>query len=169
MAHSGRVVVGVSGSLRGLTALHRAAEEARRRDGELLAVHAWTPPGGETASRRAPWPPLLTEGERSAACRLHQAFQDAFGGFPPDLRLYLATVCGESGRVLTELADRPDDLLVIGAGRRGRLARLVHGGVGRYCLANARCPVLAVPPSELMRALGPGARLLDELPLKPAA
>jgi hypothetical protein len=45
----------------------------------------------------------------------------------------------------------PDDLLVVGAGRRGALARLVSGKVSRYCLAHAECPVLAVPPSALAR------------------
>jgi hypothetical protein len=40
-------------------------------------------------------------------------------------------------------------VLVIGAGRRGALARALSCGVSRYCLAHARCPVVAVPPAEL--------------------
>ena len=73
----------------------------------------------------------------------------------------------EIDRALPAIASalRPDDLLVISTGRQGRLTRMFHGGVSRYCLAHARCDVLAVPPSELMRDLGRGARVLDELPL----
>jgi nucleotide-binding universal stress UspA family protein len=169
MEQRGRVVVGVSGSLRNLAALHRAVIEARRRDAELLAVLAWTPPGGETVYRRSPCPPLLAEWENSAAETLEQAFRNAFGGHPEDARLQLATVRGEAGAALTELADRPDDLLVIGAGRRGRLSRVFHGEVTRYCLAHARCDVLAVPPSDLMRDLDRITRVLGERPLRPAA
>jgi nucleotide-binding universal stress UspA family protein len=153
MAQGGRVVVGVSGSLRSLGALHRAVDEARRRDGELLAVLAWTPVVGEDAYRRGPCTPLLTTWENAAAARLERAFLDAFGGYPNGVPLRLVTVRGEAGTALTELADRPDDLLVISTGRQGRLMRLFHGGVSRHCLAHAHCNVLAVPPSELMRDL----------------
>lgn len=57
-----RVVVGLSGSLGSLTALHRAAAEARRTGAVLVAVLAWEPPGGEFAYRRSPCPPLLDAG-----------------------------------------------------------------------------------------------------------
>ncbi|WP_329366479.1 universal stress protein [Streptomyces sp. NBC_00669] len=167
MSQGGRVLVGLSGSLHSLCALHRAVEEARRREGELVAVTAWAPPGGELAYRRTPWPPLLAAGEKAAARCLERAFTDAFGGYPEDLDLSLVTARGEPGTALTELADRPDDLLVISTGRRGR-TRLFHGGVRRYCLAHARCDILAVPPPDLMREVGHAARVLDELPL-PAA
>ena len=169
MEQGGRVVVGVSGSLHSLAALHRAVGEARRRDAELLAVVAWTPAGGEIAYRRAPCPPLLAAWENAAADSLKQAFKDAFGGRPEGVRLRLLTARGGAGAALTELADRPDDLLVIGAGRRGVPARVFHGAVARYCLAHATCDVLAVPPSDLMRELGRFARVLGERPLGPAA
>ncbi len=60
--------------------------------------------------------------------------------------------------MLVEIADRPDDLLVIGTGRRGFLSRLVRRSVGRYVLAHAKCPILAVPPSALMDEMGRGLR-----------
>jgi hypothetical protein len=50
-----------------------------------------------------------------------------------------------------------DDLLVVGAGRRGLRAAIWHGRVSRYCLASARCPVLAVPPA-LASTAGRGLR-----------
>jgi len=55
------------------------------------------------------------------------------------------------------VADSDDDLLVVGAGRRGALGRMTSCRVSRYCLAHARCPVVAVPPSDLAR-LGHGLR-----------
>ncbi|MFG1811372.1 universal stress protein [Streptomyces sp. NPDC049040] len=153
MAQGTRVVVGVSGSLRSLGALHRAVEEARRRGGELVAVLAWIPVGGEASYRRAPCTPLLAAWENAAAARLEQAFLDAFGGRPEGVPVRLVTVRGEAGTALTELADRPDDLLVVSTGRQGGLMRLFHGGVSRHCLAHAHCDVLAVPTSELLRDL----------------
>ena len=35
---------------------------------------------------------------------------------------------------------------------------MVHRSVGRYVLAHAKCPVLAVPPSALMEEMGHGLR-----------
>ena len=36
---------------------------------------------------------------------------------------------------------------------RGQLGRAIRGSVLRYCLAHARCPVLAVPPPDMIREL----------------
>ncbi|WUH92086.1 universal stress protein [Streptomyces sp. NBC_00433] len=163
MAQGGRVVVGVSGSLLSLAALHRAVDEARRRDAELTAVLAWAPPAGEHGHRTNPWPSPPAALENAAAARLEQAFRDAFGGFPYGVRVRLVTARGEPATALVALADRPDDLLVVSTGRRGGFQRLFHGGVARYCLAHARCPVLAVPPPALMRDLGHTTRVLEEL------
>src|SRR5258708_11660883 len=69
------------------------------------------------------------------------------GGEVPDDPLVQPFVQrGEAGWVLVSMACCPGDLLVVGAGRRGALARMVSGKVSRYCLAHAQCPVLAVPP-----------------------
>ena len=71
--------------------------------------------------------------------------------------------------MLATLADRPDDLLIVGAGRRGTLARLAFPGLGGYCLAHARCPVLAIPPPPPARELGHSrlAWLFRHRPLTP--
>jgi hypothetical protein len=63
---------------------------------------------------------------------------------------------GSAGWVLVNLASSPDDVLVVGAGRRGVLARLAFSSVSRYCLAHARCPVMAIPPPALARELRHG-------------
>ncbi|MEV7930664.1 universal stress protein, partial [Kitasatospora sp. NPDC088779] len=66
----GRVVVGVSGSLGSLAALHRGVAEARSRGAELVPVLAWEPPGGEFGYRRSPCPPLLAAVREAAEQRL---------------------------------------------------------------------------------------------------
>ena len=63
---------------------------------------------------------------------------------------------GAAGPALVDVACLPGDLLILGTGRRGVMARLYSGSVGRYCLAHAQCPVLAVPPPALAREAGHG-------------
>jgi len=153
-----RIVVGVHGSLGSLQALRYAADEARQRDVPLVAVTAWLPPGGEMAERRAPSAHLRKIWREAAADRLRAAFDAGLGGVPADLTVELQAARGEPGPVLVDAADQPDDLLVIGTGRRAGLGRALHRSGSRYCLAHARCPVLAVPPSALMDEMSRGLR-----------
>lgn len=149
-----RVIVGVSGSPGSLPAVRYAAELARAHQAPLLPVLVWQPPGGEFAERSNPAPALRDLWADAASARLNGALQTAFGGLPPAVPIEPQLVRGEPGRSLVEVASKPGDLLVIGAGRRHLLSRALHAGVSRYCLAYARCPVLAVPPSPLDQALG---------------
>ncbi|MCB5908878.1 universal stress protein [Streptomyces pinistramenti] len=148
-----RVVAGVSGSLGSLTALHRAAAEARLTGAELWAVLAWEPPGGDIPHRGGPCPAPLTAWRELAGERLLEALDAAFSSAGPGVPLQRLVVRGKPGQVLLEAADRPDDLLVVGAGARGRLRRALWPSVARHCVARACCPVLAVPPSPLHHAL----------------
>jgi len=147
------VIVGVSGSLRSLGALRAAVTEARTTGATLLPVLAWTPVGGELAYRRAPSPVLLGIWEQEARDRMRNAFDAAFGGVPGGLRVVAMVIRARPGPALVQLADRPDDLLVVGYGGRNWLSRAFHGAVARHCMAHARCPVLAVPPPELISKL----------------
>ncbi|GAA0673399.1 hypothetical protein GCM10010193_27660 [Kitasatospora atroaurantiaca] len=147
-----RIVVGVSGSLGSLAALHRAAAEARRTDAGVLAVLAWTPPGGEIGYLRSPCPPLPALWWERAEARLGEALDEAFGGAPLGVRLSSQVIRGDSGHALVHTADRPDDLLVVGAGS-GWLRRGLRPSVSAYCVKHAACPVLAVPRPTLQREL----------------
>ncbi|WP_172383261.1 universal stress protein [Streptomyces sp. MNP-20] len=144
-----RVVVGVSGTPGSLTALCRAAAEARQRGAELWPVLAWQQPGGDLGARRATDAPLTADSwERLARRTLVATLREVFPEGPGvPMRALLAR--GTAGRALVETADREDDILVIGAGHRGQLHRALHPSVSRYCLAHATCLVLAVPPSPL--------------------
>ena len=151
-----RIVVGVSGSLGSLQALRWATEEARERHVPLVAAIAWVPPGGDFAERSHPSPYLRRLWQDAALRRLTDAFDECLGGIPDDLDGHLLVERGDAALVLVAAATQPGDLLVIGTGRRGPLSRALRRSVGRYCLAHARCPVLAVPPSALMEEMRHG-------------
>ena len=158
MAAVCRIIVGVHGSLGSLQALRYAAEEARARQVPLVPVIAWVPPGGDLSERTHPSLYLRRVWQDAASQRLAEAFDAGLGGMPSDLRVQPRVVRGETGPVLVDIADQPGDLLVIGTGRRSLVGRALGKSVGRYCLAHAKCPVLAVPPSALMDEVGRGFR-----------
>ncbi|MFB7126290.1 universal stress protein [Kitasatospora xanthocidica] len=147
-----RVVVGVSGSLGSLAALHRGAAEARDRGAVLVPVLAWEPPGGEHGYRRSPCPPLLAAVREAADQRLRDALDAAFGGADPGVPMRPVLVRGDTGPALLHIADRPDDLLVLGHSG-GPLRRRLRRAVPAYCARRAGCPVLTVPAPELLHDL----------------
>ncbi|MFE0173681.1 universal stress protein [Streptomyces sp. NPDC059002] len=152
-AEGRRVVVGVSGSLGSLAALHRAADEARRDGAELVAVLAWEPPDGELGRRHTLVASSAPDARREARDRLLAALDAAFGPAGPGVPWRGLVVRGTPGRALLRVADRDRDLLVVGAGCRGRVRRALFPSVARYCCAHAACAVLAVPPSPLQSEL----------------
>jgi nucleotide-binding universal stress UspA family protein len=152
-----RIIVGVHGSLGSLQALRYAADEARQRGVPLFPVTAWIPPGGDAAERRNASPYLRKIWRDAAWERLWEAFEAGLGGVPADLHVEPVVARGETGPVLVDIADQPDDLLIVGTGRRGP-GRMLRRSVSRYCLAHAHCPVLAVPPSALMDEMSHGLR-----------
>jgi nucleotide-binding universal stress UspA family protein len=153
-----RILVGVHGSLGSLQALRYAAEQARQAEARLVAVVAWVPPGGDLAERRQPVYSLRQIWRDAARGRLEDAFEQGLGGLPADLAGERVVVRGPAGPVLVDAADRPEDLLVVGTGRRG-LRRWIRRSVSRYCVAHAHCPVVAIPPSDLMEEAGRGLHL----------
>jgi nucleotide-binding universal stress UspA family protein len=145
-----RVIVGASGSPGSLRALRHAEDLARASDATLTPVLAWVPPGGELAARQ-PCPTLVRIWHDAAWQRLWDALEAAWGQIPADLPVQPAVQRGQPGPVLVAFAGQFDDLLIVGAGRRGLPAWPGRGRVSRYCVAHARCPVLAVPPATLAR------------------
>ena len=144
-----RVIVGASGSPGNLQVLRYVQHLARDCDATVVPVLAWLPPGGDLADRRTPDEELRRIWAQDAHQRLEATLNLAWGTPPVGLLVWPLVRRGQPGPVLAGAACRPGDLLVIGAGRRGALAWTAGGRVSRYCLAHARCPVLAVPPPPL--------------------
>ncbi|MGW7007975.1 universal stress protein [Streptomyces sp. NPDC054933] len=148
---TGRVIVGVSGSLASLAALRRGILEARRTSRMLFAVMAWEPPEGEASYRHRPEPAWARLWADEARQRLDLAFDEAVGGFLPDLRIVRHVVRGAPGSILCAIACSTEDLLVIGAARpTWPMSPLRRRPVHRVVLANADCEVLTVPGPRLL-------------------
>src|SRR5262249_3979364 len=147
---------GGGGRAGGRGPLPRGGARGRHSVATLIPVLAWTSPGGDLAARRQPCPTLIHVWQEAAWQRLWATLDAAWGELPADLSVQLVVERGQPGPVLVEVARHPDDLLVVGAGRRGVLTRMWCAKVGRYCLAHAQCPVLAVPPGLLAQQVGHG-------------
>ena len=145
----GRVIVGVGGSPGSLQAMRHAVDLAREHHAELLLVLAWLPPGGEAQARCAPVPDLERAWRHAAESRLRTALEEGLGALPADVHCAPQIVRGPIAPVLISIADRADDVLVVGAGRRGAISRLLHTRIAQYCIAHASCCVVAVPPPPL--------------------
>jgi len=115
------------------------------------------PPGGDFADRSHPSLYLRQIWREAAWHRLWHALELSLGSIPDDVRSAARVQRGDAAAVLVEVASDEGDLLVLGAGRRGAIGRLLACRVSRYCVAHAKCPVVAVPPSDLAR-LGHGLR-----------
>ncbi|MET9544374.1 universal stress protein [Streptomyces sp. NPDC006627] len=144
---TGRVVVGVSGSPASLAALRVAAEEARRARRVLVAVIAWEPPEGETLYLRHPDREWARHWWAVARTRLDRAFDEVFGGAPPGVRTERRVIRAHPDRALSELAARPDDLLVLGT----RPGRNRPSRTHRRVRSRTTCPILTVPAPAVPR------------------
>jgi nucleotide-binding universal stress UspA family protein len=153
MSGIGRLIVGTSGSPGSLQALRYGEGVARAHGAVLIPVLAWELPGGEYAERVQTSGELRQEWRNLAWQRLRDALVAVWGDVPQDPLVQPHLERGPAGWVLVNLARRPGDVLVVGAGRRGALARMAFSRVGRHCLAHAQCPVVAIPPPALAREL----------------
>jgi nucleotide-binding universal stress UspA family protein len=143
MNQGARVIVGVDGSLSSLAALQRGLAEARSRNALLVPVTAWMACDGDSLRP-------LSELEYAARLRLDSIVEMALDGAAQGIRVQPRTVCSAAGRALVALADRPQDLLVVGGGRHSgtRNGGVLHGPVTRYCWARADCEVIIVPANH---------------------
>ncbi|GAA0401102.1 universal stress protein [Streptomyces luteireticuli] len=150
-----RVVVGVDGSPNSVVALRAALTEARRRAAELYAVTAYLPADGAWAVGPGPYP---DPDRRKAAAALERTCRTALGTGPEAAPFSAVVVRGRARCVLAALADRPEDLLVVGVGRQGPVRRLLRSSLARDCVRHTRCPLLLVPAPGLARDYRKGLR-----------
>ncbi len=114
------------------------------------------PPGSDRAGRRQPSGNLRPAWQDAACQRLREALIAVWGQVPDDPLVQPHVERDPAGWVLVSIACCPGDVLVIGAGRRGPLARMIACKASRYCVARVQCPVLTVPPPVLAREIGHG-------------
>jgi nucleotide-binding universal stress UspA family protein len=150
----GRVVLGVSGSPENLHALRHAVQLARHYDATLIAVNAQPVRSRMTRARRGS--PVW---QHSASLVIRTAFENGLGGLPPDVECVLLAAPGQPGPALVQVADRANDVLVLGTAHRHR-PPLTRRGVAVYCIDRATCSVLSVPPPPLAAAARSAVRTL---------
>ena len=141
----GRVIVGVTGTLVNLHALRVAVDVARAHDAVLYAVHVWdTGDDMESVYATAHKPGILPR------LRLvGNAFDQALGGCPGDLDVRPLVTEGRPWCRLAQLTQRDTGLLVVGASHRPWWRRL-SPTTGGQCIRRAHCPVLVVPPPQMV-------------------
>jgi len=139
------VVVGVDGSAACRTAIRLAAQEARYRQAQLIAIMTYGRERVLGAPASQPVATLTTvDEERSAAeSSLRDAVIDALGHQADHVELRVMT--GTAGRQLVEAAREISAQLIVIA-TRGSMSMLL-GTVSQYVLRKAPCPVLIVPAS----------------------
>ncbi len=138
----GPVVVGVDGSATSADALQYAAEEAERRNAELVVVHAWLRPVSSGAGDMLPLvydPSSLEEEGRTVLNEALAGTVKHHPGLDPRAEL----LHGAAGELLAERS-RQAQLLAVGARGRGAFAGLLLGSVSQYVIHHAACPVLVV-------------------------
>ncbi|KKK06049.1 universal stress protein [Micromonospora sp. HK10] len=138
LPRQGPVLVGVDGSASAAFAVQLAAEEAGRRDTDLVLVHVGpadrgrAEPGGASGEAGG----LLAE----AAARVRSDH--------PALRVVERALEADSPEQALIGASGEAALLVVGSRGRGGFAGLLLGSVSQAVVQHARCPVLVAHPHE---------------------
>jgi nucleotide-binding universal stress UspA family protein len=136
------IIVGVSGTSASAGALRWAADETKRRHGQLKVVLIWS---AEQHAYYAPplSPHALAARERLAREELTAILQSVLGNGPHG-NLTVEVAKGTAERALVERSAGAD-LLVLGSASGGLAGRSI-GPVVRTCLSRAHCPVVIVGP-----------------------
>ncbi|WP_205323792.1 universal stress protein [Glycomyces sp. YM15] len=136
-----RIVVGVDGSAPSKEALAWAMEHAEESGSSVLAVLAWHIPANYgTAAMVLPAAEFADEARREL-----EKITDESAAERPGVRLERRVVEGHPGKVLLDLAEDAD-LLVVGSRGHGGFVGALIGSVSQYCATHARCPVVIIRP-----------------------
>jgi nucleotide-binding universal stress UspA family protein len=152
-ANERRIIVGIDDTPSGLAALQWAVSQARSRQAQLMAVRSWAlglPRHGGRHHRHVAHPRVVLffsgAEQRDASAKLvRDTFRAATGGLPRDVTVTVRTPEGDPGAVLTGIATRDGDLIVVGRQHGPGWWHTRRGSVSRYCRLHARCPVAVVP------------------------
>ncbi|MGC4891949.1 universal stress protein [Micromonospora sp. DT227] len=133
----GPVLVGVDGSESAAYAVELAADEADRRDAELVLTHVRAPERGapEVAAE-------ATTAERAEAAELLGAAAAQIRVAHPELRVTERPVVAASPETALRDASADASLVVVGSRGRGGFTGLLLGSVSQALVQHAHCPVL---------------------------
>ena len=137
-----KTIIGVDGSDNSRVALNWAIAHSEPGD-ELVAVGAWTyPAAAADAALYAPGLDLEADLEK----RISVLVDAVAAQTGRSISIHVGN--GHAGRILTDLAQTAD-LLVVGNRGHGGFAGLLLGSVSTYCVHHAQCPTVVVPtPAE---------------------
>ena len=145
------VVVGVDGTEASHAALRLAVHEARLRGLEVRAVHVWHVPVSLYLAGSAPTEDECAAYEAEARAVLDAAIAelgaDAEG-------VSVTPVLCEAPATAAPLVREAEmaELLVLGSRGVGPVRELLGTSVSHTCVHRAACPVLVVPPHEVVTA-----------------
>jgi nucleotide-binding universal stress UspA family protein len=134
------IVVGLNRSPSSRAAWSWASEYSRSCGDRLRAIHvderplAWARAAGGTV-----------RGDASSREAVRKEVEAIFAASLPEPDWQLDFLEGHVGKVLLEQS-RNARMLVIGTREHVGMDRVVRGSVSHYCIDNAHCPVVAVPP-----------------------
>lgn len=148
-----RIVVGVSGSANSMAALRWAITEARLRAAEIWAVHAWSSLMETLPSYVSRRGVLSHDQQREASdALLAAAVRHALGSESDRPAVRVRPILVE-GRAIPVLLRYAADAHLLVLGRRLRVDDfdgVALSMVARTCIANARCPAVAVAAAEVV-------------------
>jgi nucleotide-binding universal stress UspA family protein len=134
---SGAVVVGVDGTANDEQPLTAGIAQARLHRRPLHIVHA-------TAIGIVPWTPERLAKQHAIT---GQSVERA-RSLAPDLRISSATLVDDQSAALVT-ASRTASLVVMGAGRLGRVGSVMLGATTGKVASHSQCPVMVIPDAAL--------------------
>ncbi|MFG3599467.1 universal stress protein [Micromonospora chersina] len=141
----GPVLVGVDGSESAGHALRLAADEAVRRDADLVLVHVRTPERGAVAPDAAA---EATAAGQAESAELLAGAAARIRADHPVLSVVERPMVGASPEQALIEASGEAALVVVGSRGRGGFAGLLLGSVSQALVQHAHCPVLVAHPYE---------------------
>ncbi|OKI66860.1 universal stress protein [Micromonospora sp. CB01531] len=141
----GPVLVGVDGSESGGLAVRLAADEADRRDTDLVLVHVRPPERAGTVPEQAA--ESAAAGQAESAELLARAAAQVHADHPVLTVVERPVRAASPEQALVE-ASGEAALVVVGSRGRGGFAGLLLGSVSQALVLHAHCPVLVAHPYE---------------------
>jgi nucleotide-binding universal stress UspA family protein len=144
-----RVMVATDFTSASTAALREAVQMAQRSGGELIVVHAYTPPNVIQAEAVAPG--VYQEWERNVRVAVETKLGALIDGArKAGVNARALAVSGTPDEAIAEAAKlNGADLLVLGTHGRKGVSRFFLGSVASRVISTAPCPVMTVRPERV--------------------